>query len=465
MKDLYQRLYFPQALNHIGAGEITAARECCQMALQTTLTPEQMNRLAHTAAVWAMKRPHDLRAAEMEALIDLLKTARPQQPALIRKVVNQVHHAWAFEAFTLHQWPEVSRHVMRAFKTNPALMSNRGLLSIWARSTLASMGLAGAQAWADSEASTSDVAFNETVRQRVESLLGAPVQDWRRIESFTPNKPRQKLYVFSDSYGAWVARLAVSGSVQPGIGIMQRVVDAGVPAPCARAEQLGNKHAPGLRIESFLDGKPLDLNRLAPRQVARLVLHIGEAMQRLHMVVARGYGLLAEDLTAPGDSYTWMRDQLEQETLLALLWMDQVIAPAQSISIAVKALAMLDDCPYADAPVMCHGDINPGNILVRENRLAGLIDWEFAQGNDPAYDCALFLAFTSEYWHPSLDNTFIAQVIEAFEGKVDRELDRRVNAYLQLCMLQELNVAVQFSLIQPWRNADKMRDYLLKASL
>jgi Ser/Thr protein kinase RdoA (MazF antagonist) len=246
---------------------------------------------------------------------------------------------------------------------------------------------------------------------------------------------------------------------------MKRVVDAGVPAPCARAEQLGDKHVPGLRIESFLEGEQLDLNRLAPRQVARLVLHLGEAMQRLHKVVARGYGLLAEDLTAPGDSYTWMRDQLEQETLLALLWMDKVIAPAQSIGLAAKALAMLDDCPYADPPVLCHGDINPGNVLVREDRLAGLIDWEFVQGNDPAYDCALFLAFTSEYWHPSLDNTFIAQVIEAFGGKADPELDRRVNAYLQLCMLQELNVAVQFSLIQPWRNAEKMRDYLLRTSL
>lgn len=29
-------------------------------------------------------------------------------------------------------------------------------------------------------------------------------------------------------------------------------------------------------------------------------------------------------------------------------------------------------------PVFTHGDLNPSNILVRGNRVAGIVDWEFA---------------------------------------------------------------------------------------
>ena len=43
----------------------------------------------------------------------------------------------------------------------------------------------------------------------------------------------------------------------------------------------------------------------------------------------------------------------------------------------IEAMAARQDGPWP-APVFTHGDLNPTNILVRDGRVVGIIDWEFA---------------------------------------------------------------------------------------
>lgn len=461
MKAGYNHFYFPVALNHVGAGEFVAANECFQLALCCPLTPDQIEHLADLTVIWAMNRPHRSRTTELGAVMDMLATMQPQQPDLARRVMNQVHHAWAFEAYTLRQWPEVGRHVVDTLKTAPALIRDRGLLSIWARSTLERMGFAVARLQPHGAMDHDGAPTSEAVRRRVESLVGETVQGWSKIDSFTPHSPRHHLYAFSDTRGRWIARQAMQGSVQPPAQVMECVAQAGVPVPACRIEQLGAAHVPGLRIESLVEGDSLDLNQHTPQQVAHLVAQLGEAIQRLHRVPAGGFGLLSAEMSTPGDSFAWMRNQLEQDAMLILLELQTGITPAQWIDIAAHAFAMLDESPFAGAAVLCHGDLNPGNILTHKGELAGLIDWELVQGNDPAYDSALFLTFTCGYWQPMPGHAFIEQVVEAFEGKTDSETLRRVSAYLMLCMLSELNLAVRYSQVQPWRDAKQMREFLL----
>ncbi|KAL2190038.1 kinase-like protein [Thermothelomyces heterothallicus CBS 203.75] len=43
----------------------------------------------------------------------------------------------------------------------------------------------------------------------------------------------------------------------------------------------------------------------------------------------------------------------------------------------IKAMVKKQDGPWPP-PVFAHGDLNPSNILVRANRVVGIIDWEHA---------------------------------------------------------------------------------------
>ena len=51
--------------------------------------------------------------------------------------------------------------------------------------------------------------------------------------------------------------------------------------------------------------------------------------------------------------------------------------------------AALDAAPWSGPPVWVHGDLLPGNVLVRDGRLSGVIDWSAAGVGDPACDAML----------------------------------------------------------------------------
>jgi aminoglycoside phosphotransferase (APT) family kinase protein len=60
---------------------------------------------------------------------------------------------------------------------------------------------------------------------------------------------------------------------------------------------------------------------------------------------------------------------------------------------AARALAVWEEALGADAwtgpPVWVHGDLLPGNVLVRDGTLAGIIDWSAAGIGDPACEAML----------------------------------------------------------------------------
>ncbi|MGH9093391.1 MAG: phosphotransferase, partial [Acidimicrobiales bacterium] len=55
-----------------------------------------------------------------------------------------------------------------------------------------------------------------------------------------------------------------------------------------------------------------------------------------------------------------------------------------------RATAVWEDAlaagPWAGPPVWVHGDLLPGNLLVRDGGLAGVVDWSATGVGDPACD-------------------------------------------------------------------------------
>ena len=56
--------------------------------------------------------------------------------------------------------------------------------------------------------------------------------------------------------------------------------------------------------------------------------------------------------------------------------------------------AAIDAGPWTGDPVWVHGDLLPGNIVVRDQRLAGVIDWSGLGVGDPACDGMLAWSLT-----------------------------------------------------------------------
>lgn len=67
---------------------------------------------------------------------------------------------------------------------------------------------------------------------------------------------------------------------------------------------------------------------------------------------------------------------------------------------ADRALALWDEAlhaePWTGPPVWVHGDLLPGNLLVRDGRLVGVIDWSATGIGDPACETMLAWAMPAE---------------------------------------------------------------------
>jgi hypothetical protein len=74
--------------------------------------------------------------------------------------------------------------------------------------------------------------------------------------------------------------------------------------------------------------------------------------------------------------------------------------------------------PAERAPVLCHNDVNPGNLVDDGERLL-LVDWETAAPNDPFYDLAAIATFLR------MDEASARRLLAAHDGAEVARLPER----------------------------------------
>jgi aminoglycoside phosphotransferase (APT) family kinase protein len=132
-----------------------------------------------------------------------------------------------------------------------------------------------------------------------------------------------------------------------------------------------------------LFGTPaLAMTRLAgrtdvqPRDRARWLGGLAGALADVHRVLP---GETDRDgLPGPGGLHAEALAKLRRPEVLASPYVD---APALAASLNGGA-------PPASRPALVHGDYHPGNTLWRRGRLCGVVDWDFARVDEPAFDVA-----------------------------------------------------------------------------
>ena len=86
-----------------------------------------------------------------------------------------------------------------------------------------------------------------------------------------------------------------------------------------------------------------------------------------------------------------------------------------------------DNCPDPVEPVLNHGDFRLGNLLAKDGRLTGVLDWELAHlgdwHEDLAFGCMAVWRF-ARYDRPGLGLGSMEHYLKAYEANGGRQVDR-----------------------------------------
>lgn len=142
----------------------------------------------------------------------------------------------------------------------------------------------------------------------------------------------------------------------------------------------GDETTPGALLLSGILGSPI-----TGEVSAALSFEIGCLLGRLHSVGMPGYGVDEADgfkLLPQNDWRLYIQSNFEKQMPIC----EQILEPGlykRCIAHFDKAFQTL---PETDGPCVVHFDFRPGNILVHEDSIAGLIDFESARGGSSEID-------------------------------------------------------------------------------
>ncbi|GAB4357606.1 MAG: phosphotransferase family protein [Immundisolibacter sp.] len=150
-----------------------------------------------------------------------------------------------------------------------------------------------------------------------------------------------------------------------------------VPEPYAYLPDIEGKEA---FVMACLEGETIGRRIVRePRLQAarrRLAAQMGRALAAIHGIAPEKATFLPGPAAGEGPAAYGLR-LLEQE-------LAAVDAPYPALELGLAWLR--EHMPAETAPVLCHGDYRVGNVVVDEQGLVGVLDWEFAHRGHPGED-------------------------------------------------------------------------------
>lgn len=132
------------------------------------------------------------------------------------------------------------------------------------------------------------------------------------------------------------------------------------------------RREPGQTDYRILNGeRPLDVRRTLATRFCELLAHV-------HLTDWRGLGI-GELMHDPGRCAA----RVELDRWEKILHSDQ-LEPYPELELAIAWLR--DRTPRSTRTVLVHADFKPGNVLLEDDRIVALLDWELAHLGDPLED-------------------------------------------------------------------------------
>ncbi len=201
-------------------------------------------------------------------------------------------------------------------------------------------------------------------------------------------------------------------------------------------------------IEDWIDGNHFDLNSLTENEAIQTSYDLGKQFKLIHSKVVDRFGLIApypyssyeewskinpeevkfsENLTGPTfnnfkDYKVKLLSKLEEALLLANIGEDL----CEDLRNIFKIFH------YTESAKFCGGDTRTSNILISNDSVKSIIDWEWAYGGDPASHIAS--------WSSGNKTIYLDSFIEGYESTDPKELKARVLKYELLDAVTLINV-------------------------
>jgi len=254
-----------------------------------------------------------------------------------------------------------------------------------------------------------------------ESLAGGAIQDNRRLLAEVEDGPkagRLDAVVRMDA----PSRVAVSHDRASEFTLLRAAHRAGVRVPeplwsCRDAAVLGRPFFVMRRVEGEAFGHRL-VKAAAERGFGdALAAELGEELAKIHAVP-----FAAPDLSfLPVPALPPARERVAAYRD----FLDDLPDPAPAVE---WGLAWLERHAPPKGPLaLCHRDFRTGNYLVRDGRLAAVLDWEFAGVGDPDEDLGWFLAKCWRFGRTEREAGGVGSreaFLAAYERRAGRAVDR-----------------------------------------
>jgi aminoglycoside phosphotransferase (APT) family kinase protein len=261
----------------------------------------------------------------------------------------------------------------------------------------------------------------------LKDAVGADIQ----IEPFAGGTNRRTYRVFTDSK-QWALRVepAPALSLVRAIDAQARAQAAGVRTPVS----VGHGVVPTedgeyfWSLETLAPGSPFVHNAtdMMANQVA--ITDFAQQLRRLHSVQIDAFGDLPPRPYPVYASFAeWVANKIRRIGP-ALAIAGQSPDALQAVQQIYLGLADL----YTGPPCLCKGDCAGDNLLVDQEGRVSIIDWEWAQGLDPAADLAFWCRATP-------DPRAHALLLEAY-GSDDATLHGRIRAHQAVQAIETIHV-------------------------
>lgn len=385
--------------------------------------------LAHLLAAWAISQNgRDPIATVQHACNTLAKHSRKFEPVR-HLALGEVHFACAIDAHAQDRHAASRRSMLQAWRWNPQLLANRGSLSIFARSLLPI---------AQARGKRSVHPGGTTLARALSEASAAVGYSLGNSELIAGGYSTDKVFLVAGQNGdRLILRLSEDGFLRERAAVLQTALSVQVPAPRVIAADQHSEQDPRSTwlLEELMPGAaflPPTMSAAAERSI---LADLAGNLRQLHSVKALGYGpIVSSKLATAYPSFTeWFDDLLTSVCLSCTLFS----LPKSAFAALNSAAATLRSAP-THQPVLCHGDLARGNILVEDGRIRALIDWEDAVGGDPAWDIAVLFTHMSNYWYPERDAGLLSWVLDKYTDGDSSALRQRVEAYRLLFLVTQL---------------------------
>jgi aminoglycoside phosphotransferase (APT) family kinase protein len=325
----------------------------------------------------------------------------------------------AYKAYSKRQLLQTWRYAFLSMMKKPANVLNRGLIAIMVKSLIGRYGRTG------SKPNPGDrYVMTKELEREIAQRFYPSQHTLETVKGGTSGVPIYKLNLDTRTYALRLLDTKVALARKK---IVDAAVRLGVKAPRATTFPTRDEGAElSFWLDEWVEGQwfaPAEIGKAATEASLR---ELGEQFRALHAVAIKGFGYFkGQSLVSSFATFEQWLNHNHTRTLDSLF---NARLSKSCFSQFLAADQYLSDYDLKHVGLI-HGQLAYSNLLVNDGHLAAVIDWEEAQGCDPAYDLAILLKNMVFYEGPENEDLYTEFFLSGYKLEDAQDFRKRVDAF------------------------------------